>query len=128
MSDWISQVVMAPGADGDRGGRWTLTVTRTSGESSTWWGLTLDEQASSTGMKVFRSHPDGQCAMVIVEVDQPFEDAATHYGLDPAVFGSPTLWPEIHRDWRHAHETDRVVENGWAWAHTGVHIGFPFQD
>jgi hypothetical protein len=127
MSDWISQIVMAPGADGDRGGKWTLTTTRIN-EDEHWWGLTLDEAASSDGLKVYRNQADGQCVMVIVHADQPFEDAATHYGLDSSVFGSPTLWPEIHRDWRHAYGTDRVVDNGWTWMHNDVHGGFPFRD
>jgi hypothetical protein len=125
MSDWISHIVMSPGADGDHGGRWTLTVTRTSGENSTWWSLTLDEDASEPGLKIYRSQPDGSCAMVVVEAHQPFEDAATHYGLDRAVFGSPTLWPEMHRDWCYT-ASGGVVENGWAWVHQSVDDEFPF--
>jgi hypothetical protein len=128
MSDWISQIVMAPGADGDRGSKWMLTVTRLATDGAPWWGLTLDEAASTDGLKVYRNQANGQCVMMTVEANQPFEDAATHYGLDSAVFGSPTLWPEIHRDWRHAYGTDRVVDNGWTWMHNDVHGGFPFKD
>jgi hypothetical protein len=128
MSDWISQIVMAPGADGDRGGEWTLTVTRAATDDEAWWGLALDARVSRDGLRAYRSHTDADYSLVTLSSDLPFAKAARDFGLDPAVFGSPTIWPVMHREGLLEMGIDDDSESGWAWVHTDMLIGFPFQD
>jgi hypothetical protein len=125
VTDWISNIVMAPGADGDRGGKWTLTITRIN-EDEHWCALDIDERASKPGMKVFLSDRDGLPALIVVDSALNFQDACNDLGLDPAVFGSPTLWPQMHR--RNHSGVEPTGESGWSWVNEGVLEGFPFSD
>ena len=126
MPRWISNIVMAPGADGDRGGKWKLTITRINTDEH-WWALEIDERSSKPGMKVFLSDRDGMPAFIVVESHLNFEDAANDLSLDPDVFGSPTLWPQMHR--RNHSGVEPTGESGWTWVNDrGLEGGFPFWD
>jgi hypothetical protein len=125
MSGWISNIVMGPGADGDRGGPWTLAITSIY-EAERWWALEIDERASKPGMKVFLSDRDGLPALIVVESTLNFEAAANELGLDLDVFGSPTLWPQMHR--RNHSGAEPTGENGWTWVNSRGDEGFPFRD
>jgi hypothetical protein len=124
MTDWLSNIVMPSETDGDRGGPWTLSVTCMP-DREHWWALEIDEEACRPGMKVYRSDRDGTIALVTVDSDLPFEEVAEDLGLHLDVFGSPTLWPVMHR--RTFDGEQPTGESGWAWVHRDVDEGFPFR-
>lgn len=114
---WISVVELAPGSDGIRGGPWLLTITRVSHqEGDHWWPWEQDEDGRA--LSVLRES-DGSAVLVRLRSDLPFEEAADAFSLDPAVFGSPTLWPGAHLE-----RNQRV--QGWSWTHMDVSAEFPF--
>lgn len=115
--EWISVLEISPDADGVEGGPWRLTVTRlTDGRGSQWWPWAEDDE-SPWPLSTMVSGKD--VIMVRLASDLPFAEAAAQYGLDAAVFGSPTLWPG-------AHMSHGASNGGWVWLHGRRPSPFPF--
>ena len=110
------------GTDGIHGGRepWTVQIIRTTAieEYGHWWQMNAEEPEQS-GLTIFRDEADQICRVTLVSAEA-FEVAATRHGLDPEVFGSPTLWPAAHRP-----EGRSGRAFGWAWTFSGADP-FPF--
>lgn len=113
-SDWVSIVELAPGSDGYGHGPWKLTVYL----ASRMGGSLTIERESGGDISVTRGR-NGRVIRVELSGDQPFAAAADEYAIDPAAFGSETLWPAMHH--RHL-----GAEQGWVWFHAGRHAPFPF--
>jgi hypothetical protein len=117
-SDWVSIIDLPYGADGlVGGGPWRLQVIRTSysrGHFGGWWAL--HTAVTTRGSTVHFDEVGDACRVEVVS-SEPFEEAAEQYGLDPEVFGSPTLWPGV---------SNQVAERGWMWTFTDMPEPFPF--
>lgn len=118
-NDWISVLEIAPDADGVRGGPWRLTVTRVPEAGSHWWPWSEDDDHPSP-VSVLRGSDGSAISVRVHASDLPFEQAAEAYGLDPAVFGSRTLWPCQHMN-------HTASNGGWTWLHRSAPAHFPFR-
>ena len=111
MTNWIALIDLPPDTDGVSGGKepWSLRVIRVASnpESLHWWEVNGDQPSS--GLTIFRDEKNEICRVDLVS-NLPFEDAARVHGLDTRVFGSPTLWPLIHRP-----VTQAGRSTGWLW-------------
>lgn len=121
MNNWIALVDLPAGTDGVEGGKepWQLRVIRVSPEEEFghWWEVNADEP--SHGLTVYRDHSNEICRVDLVS-NLPFENAARAHNLNTSVFGSPTLWPLIHRPL-----TREGKSAGWLWTFSEMKP-FPF--
>ena len=119
MANWVITVDLSPGSNGIDGGPWRLVVTRTlDADHHWWWPLILDEEHSRGALVVHRDQ-DADLARVALADDRPFEEAATEFDLDSAVFGSMTIWPG-------GHHSGLGIQGGWVWTLQDRPADFPF--